>query len=756
MLRNEEHSKEHLQETAFTVSITKPGAASYIMAYLQHAVLVRSNRKLGAQIYPLSPTEYQVVIPFQLDREQLLTFLQEINKCPNSEGRGQLNALVNVIFQKVKYVISTKAMYKVSAPVQVRQLFRPTSSVESLNLFVVGFPVCTCTLRIKELMLKGGVTLSAETRMSWLQGQGDPYYTLRVIPDTKEMRDKLLLLPTTTPNWAEYGLSLMPEASCQVERLRLIADLSYKLSHLEPDRSPPPEPILTGAQLGAITYSKLLNLLPVKDTGPPAKLPSPAPPPRRAGQVVNGTTKAAINAADTITLDDGFEVVQGRRRQKGGTQDTIPATTLVRTTTKPKFSEVVSDEEEVDPEEGEEDRKVEKDLCLTDPKGQTGAPRSILTPESPKTKGTRSRGQQVRYLESLVVTLAVKFNDIAVNREDRKKILRDYVATLSLNMEETIEHLKGILLTAEGKEKEREMFNAYVKQVKEGTQDSKKEGESKGGETGKSITKKMNFNNQQLNVEIAKVIEHLVDAHTNIAATPKERKRAIYRFTKQLALEPVAILDLLKEIQQGRGQAQGLLDKFLKEESDSKQPALQPVPTGSATAACPASAVTTTSTTSTTTIVTDSAIAGASLDLGCTVTEDQEKDEATSKKQPASRDMGIEENSEAGREEKGDGQGGGEDRVSACDGLVPMATDDPPSGSEEAKVSGGEAVGLGKLNPSDGIPPLFFPQCLPSSPSSQTFSTVSGESETPCPISDNATQTPIHHASVQTPPLSGQ
>jgi hypothetical protein len=372
-------------------------------------------------------------------------------------------------------------MYKISAPVQVRQLFRPTSSVESLNLFVVGFPVCTCTLRIKELMLKGGVTLSAETRMSWLQGQGDPYYTLRVIPDTKEMRDKLLLLPTTTPNWAEYGLSLMPEASCQVERLRLIADLSYKLSHLEPDRSPPPEPILTGAQLGAITYSKLLNLLPVKDTGPPPQLPSPAPPPRRAGQVVNGTTKAAINAADTITLDDGFEVVQGRRRQKGGTQDTIPATALVRTTTKPKFSEVVSDEEEVDPEEGEEDRKVEKDLCLTDPKGQTGAPRSILTPESPKTKGTRSRGQQVRYLESLVVTLAVKFNDIAVNREDRKKILRDYVATLSLNMEETIEHLKGILLTAEGKEKEREIFNAYVKQVKEGTQDSKKEGESKGG-----------------------------------------------------------------------------------------------------------------------------------------------------------------------------------------------------------------------------------------------------------------------------------
>jgi hypothetical protein len=92
---------------------------------------------LGAQIYPLGSTEFQVVIPFRLDRDQLLTFLQEINKCPNSEGKGQLNALVNVIFQKARYVISTKALYRASPPLQARQVYRPTSGEESILIFLL-------------------------------------------------------------------------------------------------------------------------------------------------------------------------------------------------------------------------------------------------------------------------------------------------------------------------------------------------------------------------------------------------------------------------------------------------------------------------------------------------------------------------------------------------------------------------------------------------------------------------------------------
>ena len=756
MIRNVEHSRE--QVTVCTVSITTPGAAPYIMAYLQHTVLLRSSNTLGAQIYPLGPTEYQIVIPFRLDRDQLLTFLQEINKCPNSEGRGQLNALVNVIFQKVRYVISTRAVYKTPiTPLQVRQVFRPSNGEESLNLFIVGFPVCTCTLRLKELMQKGGVTLSDETRMSWLQGQGDPYYTLKIVPETKEMRGKLLSLPLSTPNWGEYGLSLIPEASCQTERLRLIADLAFKLSHIEPDRSPPPAPILSGAQLGNITINKLLNLLPVKDTGPPPKLPGPAPPPLRATQLDEGAVRTVVNAPSASTPDGGFQEVQGRRRQKGSNQGTASTKVLVNKQTKPSFSEVLSEEETEDSEGEKEDKKVEKELNITGSK-EASAPQSTLTPGSLKKKYVRSRREQTRYLEALVISLASRYPTVAVSREDRKKVMRDYVETLSYNLEETIEHLKNILGTAEGKDKEREMFQAYITKVKESTQDSAQEGDNKRGDPGEAATKTMKQNpsssvHQQVNVEISKVVENLVDTFTHIAATPKERKKAIYRFNKHLALDPVTILDLLKEIQQGNKLSLSLLDKFLEEELASKQPALQPVPPNSAPSTYPTS-VGTATTTSTTTFATVDSVAGATQTETSSATEGHEKEEATSSERSALGGTEMKTNSEVRRKGKGDGREERDVRGGTSNGLEPMVTDDPPSGIEEVKgVAGGEE-GLGVHAPSVGaFPP---PPSLPSLLSSQTLSAVSIESETPCPKSDFAPQTLSIHASIHSPPLSDQ
>ena len=731
MMRNAEHSKG--QDTVCTVSITTPGAAPYIMAYLQQSVLVRSTRVLGAQIYPLSPTEYQVVIPFRLDKDQLLTFLQEINKCPGSEGKGNLNALVNVVYQKVKYVISTRDFYRASTPVRTRQVYQPSNAVESLNLFIVGFPVCTCTVRLKELMQKGGVTLSENTRMSWLQGQGDPYYTLKIVPDTKEMQVKLHSLPLSTSNWAEYGLSVIPESSCQTERLRLIADLSYKLSHIEPDQSPPPVSILSEAQLKTISLTKLLNLLPPIVLNPQPKVPSPITPPPSVKQGVP-SSRVHVHTKENKVSDDGFLEVKNRRNRSSSSTSSLPRIDEERA--KPKFSEVHSDEEEkLDSEEEREDMKLEKELKITSlPEGRSSQT-PLLTLEKPPAKPVKTKQQIELHINAIIGLLAAKqLKGIADTAKKRRKIIHDYVDSLSCSLTETVTLLQGI---EQGGDREKGLFSAYLDGIKIDLQDAEAKGKKKEGDLGVSATgsKKQNLNptaNSKTNEDISKVVGELVETHTSIAVTPKKRKQALYRFCKHLALTPEACLDLLRDIQSGNVNARGLLDIFLNEESPREEPAptsapaLPPLSTGTTTAAS----------------VTAEATAITSTVRGSTGANRHEEVKNALCGQLGQGDTGLEDVDMA--EVDGCGDDGGAREGGGCEslgGVDTVAVGVPGSGNHTPCAQ-------------EGVPPSL--PSTSSTPTTHSSSADSLESQTTCPKSEIASMTPSTHASSHTSPVSSQ